>query len=462
MEIKKPVYWHQGLFLQPQHFQLTDLHARFRLKPFLEVGLPYFWGIGELNINEAALATRIFEVQSAHVLFKDGTYLEYPGNAVLKARSFDGVWKDPNKPLPVYFGIKKLSLSEPNVAVVRELQDGADMNIRCVTSHEAEEFRDIHSDGPLAEVKSLNYVIRILWEDELEKFTDYEIIPVAVVERHAETVRLSPRFIPPSYTLGSAPALYNLVKEIRDDVSGRAHQLEQYKSPREMQKAEFDASYMVFLLALRTLNRYTPLLHHFIESPQVHPWEVYGVLRQMVGELSSFSERCNMLGEFADGTPGLPQYNHHDLAHGLFAAQTLINQLLNEISVGPEFLVFLEPRDAYLAADLPKQFFSGRNRFYLVLRSESDPDALVDSFQTSAKLAAINELPTLVRRALPGVELSHLPVAPQGLPRRAYSFYFRVETAAESWELVEKDGSIALDWPDAPADLKAELVVLRR
>jgi type VI secretion system protein ImpJ len=462
MEIKKPIYWHQGLFLQPQHFQLTDLHSRFRLKPFLEVGLQHFWGIGKLTISETALANRVFEVEAADVLFRDHCYLEYPGNAVLKPRSFEAAWKDPNKPFNVYFGLKKLSLIEPNVAVVRELADGAGMNIRCVTTHDAEEFNDIHSDGPPAEVKSLSFVIQILWEEELEKLTDYEIIPVATLERVGDAIRLSPRFIPPSYALSGTPALLNLVKEIRDDISGRARQLEEYKSPREMQKAEFDASYMVFLLALRTLNRYTPQLYHFTESPQVHPWEVYGVLRQIVGELSTFSERCNMLGELDDGSPALPPYQHHDIGHCLFAAQTLIAQLLNEISIGPEFLVFLEPREGYLAADLPRQFFGTRNRFYLILRSETDPDTLIDSFQTGAKLASIDELPTLVRRALPGVELMHMPVAPQGLPRRSYSYYFRVETLSDSWEQVEKDGNIALDWPDAPADLKAELVVLRR
>lgn len=462
MEIKKPIYWHQGLFLQPQHFQLTDLHARFRLKPFLEVGLHYFWGIGKLEVSESALHTSIFEVQASDVLFRDGCYLEYPGNAVLKPRSFEQAWKDLNKPFNVYFGIKRLSLIEPNVAVVRSLQEGAGMNIRCVTTQDAEEFNDIHSDGPVAEVKSLNYVIHILWEDELDKLTDYEIIPVATLERVGDAIRLSPRFIPPCYALSGTPALLNLIKEIRDDISGRARQLEEYKSPREMQKAEFDASYMVFLLALRTLNRYTPLLYHFTESPQVHPWEVFGVLRQIVGELSTFSERCNMLGELADGSQALPAYDHHDLGQCLYAAQALIAQLLNEISVGPEFLVFLEPREGYLAADLPRQFFGTRNRFYLILRSEADPEPLIDTFHTSAKLAAIDELPTLVRRALPGVELMHMPVAPQGLPRRSYSYYFRVETQCDPWEQVEKTGNVALDWPDAPDDLKVELVVLRR
>jgi len=158
----------------------------------------------------------------------------------------------------------------------------------------------------------------------------------------------------------------------------------------------------------------------------------------------------------------LPSYEHHDLGHCLFAARALISQLLNEITVGPDLLVLLEPRDSYLVADLPKKYFDSRNRFYLVLRSESGTEALVDSFQASAKLASLDDLQTLIRRALPGVELIHMPVAPQGLPRRSYSFYFRIDTVSESWEKVEKDSNIALDWPDAPHDLKAELVVLRR
>lgn len=139
-----------------------------------------------------------------------------------------------------------------------------------------------------------------------------------------------------------------------------------------------------------------------------------------------------------------------------------IAQLLNEITIGPELLVFLEPYDHYLAADLPKHFFNNRNRFYLILRSEADGNRLINLFQSGAKLASLDDLPNLVRRALPGIELIHLPIAPQGLPRRAYSYYYRIETASDAWDQVEKNGNIALDWPDAPEDLKAEVVVIRR
>lgn len=463
MSIKNPIYWHQGMFLQPQHFQLTDMHARFRLKPFVEVGLPYFWGVGKLIINEIALANRIFEVQATEVLFKDGTctYLEFPGNAVLRSRSFSSAWQDLSKPFMVYFALKKLSLIESNVATASDLEEGAEMNTRCVTAlHQTTSVPDLHSDGPAAEIKTLNFVIRVLWESELEKFTDYDVIPVAVLEYSSDGIRIAPNFIPPCYALSASTCLYDTVKVIYNYIAARAYHLEQYKNPREMQKSEFDLSYMTFLLALRTLNRYAVVLHHYLESPQVHPWEIYGLLRQLIAELSSFSERSNMLGEFKDGTRSLPGYKHHQLGDCFFVASVLVKQLLDEIVVGPELFALFESREDYLVADLPERFFATHHRYYLILRSEMNPEDFLKYFFASAKLATLNDLPIYIRRALPGIDLAHMPVTPQGLPRRTYSFYFRIETACEIWQRVEQQGNLAFDWPDAPADLKAELVVL--
>jgi type VI secretion system protein ImpJ len=48
------------------------------------------------------------------------------------------------------------------------------------------------------------------------------------------------------------------------------------------------------------------------------------------------------------------------------------------------------------------------------------------------------------------------------MPRRASSNYFRIEQVSDLWDAVERDENIALQWPDAPQDLRAEIVVLRR
>jgi type VI secretion system protein ImpJ len=461
MEPPRPLYWHQGLFLQPQHFQLADLHSQFLAKPGLELSGPYAWGIGDLAVSAPALDNRIFEIERARMLFRDGTYVEFPGNAVIRPRSFETAWVNGDQPFTVLVGLKKLTAPERNVSIVDSLADLDGCNTRFVTTGEPDEIADLYADGPSAKVRRLSLLLRVFWQGEAAQLDGYETITVARLERDGDRVVLSPSFVPPCFSMAGSDLLARTIKELRDELAGRVRQLEMYKSPREMQKAEFDASYMVYLLALRSLNRYAPLLYHLSETPRVHPWAVYGLLRQIVGELSSFSERFNLFGESLDGALALPSYNHEDLGRCILSARSLIENLLNEITIGPEFVVSLKPSDGIMSAELPKGFFGARHRYYLVVRSEAEGDGMLESFQMEAKLAAASQLAVIVRRALPGVELIRLPAAPQGLPRRSYSHYFRIEPLSHQWRAVEAEASIALNWSSAPPDLSVDLVALR-
>ena len=220
---------------------------------------------------------------------------------------------------------------------------------------------------------------------------------------------------------------------------------------------------MVYLLALRSLNRYIPLLHHVTETRQVHPWSVYGLLRQLIGELSSFSERVNVMGEIA-GTmeSSLPVYDHLRLWECFSAAQLLIGRLLDEITAGPEYVIQLQYDGTYFASEMKPAHFESRNRYYLVLRTEEDPKVVIQAIGTVVKLSSRERLPLLIARALPGVGLEHLSVPPQELPRRSYSIYFAVDSNCEQWALIEKGNNIALYWDNAPEDLEVELMLVGR
>ena len=54
MNIQRPLFWHQGLFLQPQHFQLADLYFQSLLTPLHNFLQPYLWGVQRWEIAEAA------------------------------------------------------------------------------------------------------------------------------------------------------------------------------------------------------------------------------------------------------------------------------------------------------------------------------------------------------------------------------------------------------------------------
>ena len=458
----RPIFWHQGLFLQPQHFQLEDLHIQSLLTPFHRFMEPHFWGVAGLEIQSAALGNLTFEILKGEFLFPDTTFALFPDNSVISARSFDEGWAEKGMPLTVYLGMKKFNKSAENVTIVSDMENLNEVTTRFVTTAEPEEVADLHESGPDAQVKRLSHVLKIFWDTEIDQLGDYVLIPVAMVEKTADEIILSEKYIPPCLTLNSSEPLEKTVKEIRDQIAARSRQLEEYKRERGIHTADFGARDMVYLLALRSLNRYVSILCHLTESKPVHPWRVYGVLRQLVGELSSFSDRISVLGEEEDGTSLLLNYDHRNLWNCFSGAQNLVTRLLDEITAGPEYMIKLIYDGTYFAADLPKAIFEGRNRFYIILETETDPNSITKSLDTIAKLGARESLPILIARALPGVKLKHLDVPPQELPRRAHSLYFQVDHHTDQWALVEKGGNLALYWDAAPDDLKIELMTVGR
>jgi len=290
MAMNRPLFWHQGLFLQPQHFQLLELSFQSVLTPFQHFIQPHFWGVGRLEIERAALGNRTFGLTVGDFLFPDGTYAVFPGNALLEARSFDEAWIEGGKPFAVYLGLRKWNNAGENVTALSSSDTVSKATTRFSTSTDPEEVADMHEGGPPAEVKRLHFILKIFWESEIEELGDYHLLPIAQLERVGEEIKLSEQFISPSLNCSDAKVLVKIIKEIRDEVTARGHRLEEYKTQKGIHTAEFGARDMVYLLALRSLNRYVPMLFHLTQASKVHPWLVYGTLRQLVGELSSFVE----------------------------------------------------------------------------------------------------------------------------------------------------------------------------
>ncbi len=460
--MRRPIFWHQGLFLQPQHFQLKDLYDQSLLIPFHRFINPHFWGIGDIEIQQAALGNRSFDLLSGNFLFPDMTYTGFPDNAVIEARSFESAWEEGGKTFTVYVGLKKWNDAGENVTVLSSLNNLFDVTTRFVTTTQPEEIQDLHQNGPSAEVKRLYYVLKIFWETEMDLLGDYELIPLACLEKDGDEIVLSKQFIPPCLCISGSETLNKLVPEIRDQISSRGRQLETYKRERGIHSAEFGTKDMVYLLALRSLNRYIPLLTHLTETKRIHPWSMYSVLRQVIGELSSFSGNISVNGEQEHGTSLLLGYDHQNLWECFSGAKLLITRLLDEITAGPEYIIQLLYDGTYFSAELPPTIFEGRNQFFLVFETETDPKNVLQTMGKIAKLSSRQTLPILIARSLSGIKLDHLAIPPQELPRRAHSIYFQIDHHSDQWDQVQKGNNLALYWDAAPQDLKAELMVVRR
>ncbi|MDK2956853.1 MAG: type secretion system protein ImpJ [Desulfovibrionales bacterium] len=461
MHTGKPIFWRQGVFLQPQHFQLTELYRDYLLKPFREHGQPYFWGVNHMNVREDALLTRRFEIVNGSFVFANGAHVAYPGNAVIQPRSFESDWVDAEKPFTVYLGLRKWNSAGHNVTVVDSLKDVGRVSTTYATEANPEDAPDMYGDGPSAKVQRMSYVLKIFWETELDELDDYELIPVAQLARDAESVVFAERFVPPCLNVYSMEQLSKLFRDVRDLVISRSQQLDEYKSPGELQSKDFDVSYMVFLLALRSLNRYVPVFQQLSETKTLHPWTAYLYIRQVVAELSSFTEGIGALGERHDGEKLIPNYDHENLWDCFYAAKQLVTQMVESITVGPEFLVRFQFQDPYFTAELPARVFDRRNRFWLLLRTETPLDQVVAEVRHVLKLSATMGMTSLLSRAVSGIPLEHHSDPPTGLPKRVNTVYFKIDNMSPLWDDVERNGSIAMYWDTAPEDLMAQLVVLK-
>ena len=461
MHNSKPVFWHQGLFLQPQHFQLLDQYQDAKLQPYQEYLQPHFWGVCQIEMLSSSLTHRTCEIESGHFLFPDGTYVSIPDNSVISSRSFEDDWVDPEKPFTIYLAIHKLSQFDDNVTVLSSLENHADVTTRYVTTEKPENAKDVFVESSDAQVKYLRHALKIVFDNEKDEMNDYDLIAIAQVVRDGDAIVYNRQYLPPCINISSLPELTRIVKEIRDEVTGRAMQLSAYKSPVHAKKG-FDANMMRYKMALQSLSRFVPRLFHITEAGKVHPWAVYGALRELIGEISTFTDRVSLLGETADGERLVPSYDHNDLGCCFNSASNMVSQLLNEITIGPQYLVEMKFDAIAYTADVPTEFFTEHVNFFLIVNTDGDFAEGQKSLLTAAKLASRDVVETLVERSLPGVGMIYLQTAPPGLPRRPNAHYFRIDVHDDQWSSVVRQENAALLWEEAPEDVKIELVVVRK
>jgi len=458
------VYWHHGLFLQPQHFQLTDRHLAEALETLLTTTRPWFWGAAAAVVDEGALAAGRLEFSELSVLFPDGRGLllaNYPGNAVCAARRVPPEAVPAGEGVKIYVGVRGIKPDEHNVTEAETFEAMAEAPTRWAVHAEPESLPDVYGDGPAAQVRRLKAVLRIVFEPEAKDMGDHALVPVARLLREGDVLRLDPDFAPACLTLQAAPVLLSTLTELRDRVLGKARQLEGYKN-LSARSGDIGAL-SVLLMALRSLSRFAARLDHAVSGLGIAPWDAYGLLRELVAELSVFSLEVSALGENWQGEQLLPAYDHENLGHCFRTARDVLVRLIEAISAGPRWAARFAFKDPFWTVEIPQAVLGEGGEFWLVLDSQQgEPERMRASAQRLLKLSATSGMSSLLVRAVPGIPLAHSATPPAGLPRRPGALYFRIGTESPHWDDVVLGRSLSIYWDEAPKDLDAQLAVVGR
>ena len=471
MEPLRPLFWGQGMFLQPQHFQQQDWYQEARLQHYFHLFLPFCWGVKSLTLNEPALQNFLFEVEECEVVTWDGTILRFrgdsrPSNAKLEPRSFERDLDPGGKPLSVYLGIKRLQLEESNLLSSAAVDGGGNGGAGGGEHQrfllEEAETPDLYAAGdPPSSLQYLAYQAHILFDVPASRSQDYELVKVAEVLRSADGKGgiLSKRYLPPAITVRSSLLLETMLKEIRDLLTAKGQELAQHRRRRGEQLVELGTKDLSYLLMTQTVNRYIPLFHHHLEVGDTHPHFVYALLRQLVGELSSFSETVSVLGA-REGEDVLPAYRHDQLWPCFDVATRRVKELLNELTTAPIGDILLRHDGEFFAANLEPQFFAGDNRYYLAIRSDLTPTQLFRLLQDTGKITSREEMPKLQKSFLFGLKIDGLEAPPEELVMRAHYRYFQIDRHSDHWHKIQQHQNIAVYCAALPPETEMRLLVI--
>jgi type VI secretion system protein ImpJ len=460
MDCTRQVYWHEGLFLRPHHFQQQALHHQSSLGDVLGLVRPFPWGVVSQEVAEAALSNQVFEIQKGEWVFPDGALVRLPGNARLAPRSFEGLWDPAAGAMPVYLGLKKLSPGARNAAGAGESRTRE--GTRFWVSDDPTPTHDLFAAGREEPLLYLDYDLFLFFGDEVNRAADYGRLKIAEVQRYGNEVRLAEGFVPPSLDVGSSPLLSRMLRELREKLTARALELALYKQEQRRGAIDLGSRDFVYFVGLMMLNRWVPLLHHLTEGSPVSPWAVYGALRQLAGELSTLSSRRDVLGRLAGTSPaeGLPPYGHESLGPCFEAASRVVCDILDEMVAGPDCVVELHFDGTYYFAELSSRVFEGNNRFFLSVRTDLPQEEVIYALRSTAKLSAREYLPIVIARSLPGVPVEHLPSAPPELPRRADTVYFALDPVGAPWEALRNGLNVAIYFDRPPGAVEIALLVI--
>jgi type VI secretion system protein ImpJ len=470
MDSLRPIFWGQGMFLQPQHFQQQDAYHEAHVRQYLRHLYPFCWGLRSLEINETALQNFVCEVERCELVLRDGTNIRFqgaalPSNARMKPRPFEARLDPGGRPLGVYLGVRRLQWEQENVDADDEQDSNGIGQHRRFYVEEAETPDLFATNGQTSALKYLVYDVHLLFETELPQEQDYELIKLGELLRAAEGqgAVFSKRYIPPALSVNASSVLGGMLKEVRELLTAKSRSLAEFKLRRGVHTIEMGSRDTVYLLMMQMVNRYTPLFHHYLEIDETHPCTFYALLRQLIGEFSTFSESVSVFGESTSYREGaLPPYRHDRLWECFSVAIRVAKDLLNELTKGPDYIVTLEydPENQYFTADIDEQFFQGNNRFYLSIKVDMTPSDLLSCLTETGKISSREDMEKILPLATYGVRIDYQEIPPDELPRRAHCMYFSVDHHSDLWERVAIYHNIAVYSELPPQDTEMQLMVI--
>ena len=139
-------------------------------------------------------------------------------------------------------------------------------------------------DGPGETLHYLMHDVRLLFDTDLAQAQEYELVKIAELLRapDGQGAVLS-TYVPPALAVHASPVLTSLLKAVRDQLTAKGRELAEYQQQCGNLPSALGPRETVALVMRQTLNRYIPLVQHYLEIEETHPCALRPAAANRVG-----------------------------------------------------------------------------------------------------------------------------------------------------------------------------------
>jgi len=448
MKLLSKVVWKEGMYLAPHHFQAQNRYFEDSVH-FATAGLwNNAYGFADYQLDGDAIRNGTVALLQARGMFEDGL-------------AFDMKNSDPLP--PPYNIVEQFSPAASelvvSLTVPRWVSDGQNCSLETLPDENTRYTgvaKVLHDETTGRDEKpvSLGYKnirLELGGEDNETRLT----LPLARVVRDGSGhFAFDPTFVPPCLRISASQYLTGTLQrlvEILEEKSAVVSQEQQHSAGKF--QAGMSARHVAQFWFLHAINSSLTPLRHLLLSKHGHPEELFCEMSRLAGALCTFG---------MDTHPrSLPSYNHRDPGPCFRALDEHIRRLLEVVVPSLAISIPLQPAARYFyEGEIKDQRCFGRCRWVLGINSRVGEADLISSTTQHLKICSSKFVPELVKRALPGLTLTHMQVPPAAIPAKVENQYFTISRSGPCWEHIMQSRRVGVYVPGELPSPELELIVL--
>ena len=442
------VVWSEGMHLGPHHFQAQNRF--FEEITHFDISQLWFepYGIVGLELDAEALRNGTVSLVHARGIFPDGLAFNMPeSDPPPAARGIADLFPPTRQSLTVLLAVPPHRFGAANCALAAQETTGRTRFIA-----ESATFPDENTGMDEKALKVGRKRIELLLDTE--EAGDMQTLPIARILRDGSgNFIYDESFIPPCTQISASPTLMLLARRLIDILQEKSATMSLDTRAKGKFQTGFSAQEIGQFWFLHAINSSLGPLRHLFLTKRGHPEELFLELLRLGGALCTFA---------LDSHPrNLPLYNHMALDQCFAEIEKHIHDHLELLAPSNCLAIPLEPiANYFFEGAITDQRCLDRARWMLSVHADlGDVDVITRTLQL-VKVCSAQFVPQLVKRALPGMELTHVPVPPSAVARRVESQYFSIGRAGPCWDHIVQTRRVGIYVPGEIPNPEIELLVI--